>query len=430
MANLARVRYSADRQNPYTHIAAISADATRSAAAFTALLAAEPHVLPAGALSGLQKKFALLRSWQQTSLDLLAASVRGDIPRAVAAALLDHLPDHFGWKHHSHIHLESIDPPVFFRTDQAADGTILEVQCPGSGWGTHEIAQEYYADAGFECAQKTEALSRRFVNALSEHLGCPPIIQHLLDNSSDPAGERFFIQRARRGARYFGFDEVRPQDCNFVRTHDFFGLLTENFAAERLRSLGQGGCVYDLPPVALFDQKLLLAFPYWDETREHFSDEVRSLFPYTTIVTPEGLRLENGDWVTLEQFAALSRSKRKYFLKYAGADVARNWGSRAVFRLDTESRDKCLTRLCAAVEHYRMGERWIVQCDCPRDENISFITRAGEIETISAHSKHSTFYGPRGALGAKIVFEKYFKVHMSTESIMTVNLISGADHRR
>jgi hypothetical protein len=98
---------------------------------------------------------------------------------------------------------------------------------------------------------------------------------------------------------------VRPQDCNFVRAHDFFGLLTENFAAERLRLSANGTCVYDLPPVALFDQKVLLAFPFWDETRGYFSDDIRGLFPYTTVLAPKGVRLETGDWATLEQFSAL-----------------------------------------------------------------------------------------------------------------------------
>ena len=131
--------------------------------------------------------------------------------------------------------------------------------------------------------------------------------------------------------------------------------------------------------------------------------------------------------MTLEQFSALPKGRRKYFLKYAGANVARNWGSRAVFRLDTEAHDKCLARLRTTVERYTAGERWILQCDRPSDQEISFISRAGEIETTAAHSKHSTFYGPQGALGAKTLFEKFFKVLQSTESILTVNLLPDGD---
>jgi hypothetical protein len=345
----------------------------------------------------------------------------------MASSLLDHLPDHFGWGHHTKIELGFINPPLFFRTDQASDGTILEVQCPGSGWGSHEILQEYYADAGFECAKKTPALSVRFTAAVQAHLKSRPVIQHLLDNASDPAGERFFIHRARRGAAYFGFDNVRPQECNFVRAHDYFGLLTENFATERLQSLADGKSVYDLPPIALFDQKLLLALPYWDETRQHFDDAVRTLFPYTTVVAPHGFRLENGDWVTLEQFSSLPRGQRKYFLKYAGTDVARNWGSRAVFRLSDHSRDKCLMRLHAVTERYQAGERWILQSACPSSEDISFLTRDGEIATMPAHSKHSVYHGPEGALGKRSYFEHHYKVHMSLETVVRVDLLPKHD---
>jgi hypothetical protein len=407
--------------DPYARIDAISEEVSRSSATFSGLLASEPRVICPDAWAALENKHDLIRSWQQTSLRLLAASIREDIPRTIASALLDHLPQHFGWGHHARLDWQPVSPPVFFRTDQAADGTVLEVQCPGSLSGVHEIVHAYYSDAGFDCARKNEPLSALFAEALRSHLGRRPVVHHLLDNSSHPAGERFFIQRVRPHAAYFGFDkDVRPQDCNFVRAHDFFGLLTENFAAERLRRSADGTCVYDLPPVALFDQKLLLAFPFWDETRGYFSDAIRNLFPYTAIVAPGGLRLETGDWVTLEQFAALARGKRRYFLKYAGADVARNWGSRAVFRLGTETSEACLARLRAVVGQYETGERWIVQRECSSDEDVSFMTREGEIQTISARSKHSAFYGPTGMLAAAAMFETFFKVHMSAQTIVTV----------
>jgi hypothetical protein len=408
-------------QDPYARIDAISEQVSGSPATFSGLLASEPRIVPPELLAAQEKKYHLIRSWQQTSLKLLAASIRGDIPRTIASALLDHLPDHFGWGHHARLDWHPISTPLFFRTDQAADGTVLEVQCPGSLCGVFEIVHAYYCAAGFDEARRNKPLSARFAQALHAHLGRRPVIHHLMDNSSHPAGERFFLQRVRPAAAYFGFDrDVRPQDCNFIRSHDFFGLLTENFAAERLRLSADGRCVYDLPPIALFDQKLLLALPFWDETRGHFGDEMRGLFPYTTIVAPTGFRLETGDWTTLEQFSALPPSRRRYFLKYAGADVARNWGSRAVFRLDTETSEACLARLRGTVERYEEGERWIIQRECSSDEEVSFITREGELRTISARSKHSAFYGPAGMLAMGALFETFFKVHMSTQTIVTV----------
>lgn len=413
-------------ENAYARLAALSEEATRSPATFSGLVVSTPPLIPPGRWASLQGRHDTLRSWHRTSLELLAASVRGEMPRPIAASLLDHLPDHVGWRHHGQLPLRKVSTPVFFRTDQAEDGTVLEVQCPGSLWGVHEILLEFYADAGCEGARRTQPLSARFTEALRNKLGANPIVHHLLDNSSHPAGERFFIQRARRDASYFGFDAgVRPQDCNFVRGHDFLALLAENFAGERIRRLVKGESVYDLPPVALFDQKLLLAFPFWDETRQYFSDAVRDLFPYTTVLTADGLRLESGEWVTLEQFAALPRRRRAYFLKYAGSDVARNWGSRAVFHVGKLSSTACEARLRAAVDRYDAGERWILQREHASEEEVSFITRAGEIGMIVAHSKHSVFYGPDGALGVLMMFEDFYKVHGSSETITTVGIPPG-----
>jgi hypothetical protein len=410
----------------YARIVALSEEVSRSPATFSGLIASAPPRIPPARWASFQARHEVLRAWHRTSLELLAASVRGEMPRTVAASLLDHLPDHVGWQHHRQLPLRAVGTPVFFRTDQTADGTVLEVQCPGSLWGVHEILLEFYADAGAEEARRATPLSARFTAALRDHLGADPIVHHLLDNSSHPAGERFFIQRARRDVAYFGFDAgVRPHDCNFVRGHDFLALLAENFAGERIRRLAGGESVYDLPPVAPFDQKLLLALPFWDETRAHFSDVVRALFPYTTVVTPEGLTLESGEWITLERFATLPRRHRAYFLKYAGSDVARNWGSRAVYHLGKLSSAACRARLEATVEWYAAGERWIVQGECASEEDVSFITREGAVATTAAHSKHSVFYGPHGALGVLMMFEDFYKVHGSAETITTLGIPPG-----
>jgi hypothetical protein len=411
------------REDVYARIVAISEDATRSPAAFTGLLTPAPHRITAEEHATTQSRYELLRSWQRTSLELFAASVSGDLPPSIAASLLDHLPDHAGWPHHRRLPLHNAGTPLFFRTDQVKDGTILEVQCPGSLWGVHELLLEFYAENHCDGTRRMTPLSTGFTAAIRQHRGAEPIIHHLLDNSSHPAGERFFIQRARRAARYFGFDTgIRAQHCNFVRAHDFLALLSENFAAERIQRLIEGDSVYDLPPIALFDQKLLLAFPFWQETRAHFSDAVRALFPYTTVLAPDGIMLEDGTWATLEEFALLSRRERAYFLKYAGSDVGRNWGSRAVFHLGKLSRRACEDRLRDALERYSLGERWILQRECDSEQEVSFITRAGEIEAASGHSKHSIFYGPTGALGKLFMFEDFYKVHGSSDTITTIGV--------
>jgi len=151
--------------------------------------------------------------------------------------------------------------------------------------GVHEILREFYIEAAFDPVPNLAPLSVAFTDSLRSQVASRPMIHHLLDNSSHPAGERFFIQRARRHIPYFGYDsDVRPRDCNVIRAHDFFALLTENFAAERLERLRRGELIYDLPPIALFDQKLLLALPFSNQTRAFYGDEVRGLFPYSRLM--------------------------------------------------------------------------------------------------------------------------------------------------
>ena len=72
------------------------------------------------------------------------------------------------------------------------------------------------------------------------------------------------------------------------------------------------------------------------------------------------------------------------------------------------------------MEQYAAGERWIIQRECSSDENVSYVARDGEIRTISARSKHSAFYSPTGLLAAIALFERFFKVHMSAQTIVTV----------
>jgi hypothetical protein len=407
---------------PYTAIAELSEEVTRSRAAFTGLITPEPYRIAAREWRAIQARNAALREWHATALRLFAASVRGDGPPELSNALLQHLPEHVGWRHHRNIPLAEMNTPVFFRTDQTADGVIFEVQCPGSLWGVQELLREWYAESGDAAAQRAEPLAAGFVAEIERRIGQRPVIHHLLDNSSHPAGERFFIQRARRHAPYFGYDAVRPNDCNFVRGHDFFALLVENFAARRLQRLSDGSLLYDLPPVAIFDQKVLLSLPFDDETRGEYSDAVRALFPYTALLRPGGIQMEDGSRLTIAQFAALPRSRRAFFLKYAGSDVSRNWGSQSVYHLAKQSREVCESTLRTAVEAFDNGERWILQRACESHEPFSYVTRLGRIVTTRAHSKHSVFYGPGGALGSLVMFEDFYKVHGSDETVTTVGL--------
>jgi len=431
LPELIRLPAAAEGADLYETVAGLSDDVIRCPEAFTGLLASAPHEVGDDEWAQRWTRHATLRRWQATSLDLLAASLAGDAPPTVAAAFLDHLPDHLGWQHHRSIPVSDVRLPQFFRTDETADGKLLEVQCPGSMWGVHEILRDAYSVTGHEATHRLPVLSAAFCDQLQAVVGTRPIVHHLIDNSSHPAGERYFIQRARSGSSYFGYDRgVRPRECNFVRAHDFPSLLNENFVAERLEMTRAGAQLYDLPPVAFFDQKLLIALPFWEETRQYYDDEVRGLFPHTTVVTPQGILLETGEVLGIDRFCALPRRQRNFYLKYAGSDVTRNWGSRSVFHLGKLSQPACRALLTEAAGGYVSGERWIVQREQSSRMELPYLTRAGESDVARGHAKVSTFYGPGGPMAVLIMVESFYKVHGSTHTVTAVGALpwTAIDH--
>lgn len=395
---------------------------TRSDAGFNSLITAEPHTLDDAIWESFQRRYKIIKEWQATTLALFQQSLLSQIESDVADLILADLPPHLGAAHHHSLISTPPTTPVFFRTDEVTPGVLTEVQCPGSMWGTHEQLYDYYTVTGaLPTSWTEEPLSRRFAAGLERYLGRRPVIHHLLDNSSNPAAERYFIQKARRYIDYYGYDKgVRPLDCNFIRAHDFFALMAENHTQARLAAWRDDGLRYDLPPWVLFDKKIGIAFPFWEKTRAYYSDAVRQLFPYTQLVTPEGFFLEDGSWAKIDEFCALPRSARRYFLKYAGADVGRNWGGKAVFNLSKLSHEACQIRFDAVLGEYRQGHHWIIQKAHTSTTTVDYMAPGNEVRRMSAHAKLSGFYGPTGLMGILLMYERFYKVHGSKETVMTI----------
>jgi hypothetical protein len=264
---------------------------------------------------------------------------------------------------------------MFYRTDEAAPGRIVEIQCPGSLWGDWQLAWNFFQQQGIRQQLPSVSVAERFVADVLSSVGThPPYVHHLLDNASGPPGMRYFIACTRGPIKYFGLDEgVLQRDCTLIRTHSFFGLMAEDFAIPRLKQRAVGRILYDLPPVVLFDQKISLALPFLDETKGFYDDHARSVIVHNYPVSKDGFRVETGEWTSLEDFARRPRSGRNYFLKYAGCDVSINWGSRAVYNMANIGREECARRLSSAAEDYESGRVWVLQRGETLHEDISYI---------------------------------------------------------
>ena len=265
------------------------------------------------------------------------------------------------------------------------------------------------------------SLSAQFPKVLGHYLGRGPVIHHLVDNASQPHDARYFISRTREhGATYFSYDDVRPDDCNFVRSHDFVSLFHNNFAKARLEACDAGDCFFDLPPMILFDGKIILALPFWNRTREYYDDQVRDLFPYTQIITPDGFDLPDGPRISLTGFCDIPKGNRKYYIKYAGNDVALNWGSKGVYYAASLSGSKCRGLLRRVEADYGKKRYWIIQEAHRYPESISVMTRDKTKVDLESYAKFSGFYGPNGLMGIMVMHKRFHKVHGSPDTALSI----------
>jgi hypothetical protein len=374
---------------------------------------------------GFFARYEKIKKFQEQTLDLFHASLKGDAHPEIAELTLNELPEHFGREFHENLLSAKKSLPLFFRTDEVIPGKISEIQCPGSAWGLYEqvyqLLNSFESELGKSRLFNT-GLALNFTSALKSHLQSQPVVHHLIDNASIPAGIRFFIQATRkRGLKYFGYSKgITPYDCNFIRAHAFHGLFSDNFFKTRLNASFKGELSYDLPPNILFDEKIPLIFPFWEKTRRFYSREIREMFPFTELIRPDGFRLEDDSRITPEKFIDLPRKNRDYYIKYAGSDLALNWGSKGVFYAASLSKTKAKEIFDLIEKDYARKKYWIIQKGYARSEEATALTRENELSAVQCSSKYSGFYGPNGLMGILVMQRPFYKVHGSKNTIVSI----------
>ncbi|HEY3911230.1 MAG TPA: hypothetical protein VGM07_15260 [Stellaceae bacterium] len=418
MIDTAAARARDKSSDCYAFLERQSYEITRSLVGFTALITPMPDTLSAAQWENLAARYDTIKEWQATTLELFAASLAGQADPVIAELFLSEIPPYLVETHRSVVLSLPVETPVFFRTDEAMLGKIVEVQSPGSLWGTYEQLQDYYQAHGFTLGPE---LSERWTHVLTAKLGKPPVIHHLFNIFW--ASESYFAQKARRFVRYYAYDKgVRPLDCNFVRAHHYLVLVDESLFTRRREAWSAGCLHYDVPPISIYQQKLQMCLPFWPVTRHFYSDAVRELFPYTCLVTPQGMVLEDGEEISISQFCALPRRRREYFLKYGGPDMSKNWGAMAVYNLAKLSQRACLDLL----ERVIGGPGyWVMQRACTQTCEVDYVQRDLSVARLRGHPKYSCFYGPGGLLGVLNMYETFYKVHGSAETVMTIATPSG-----
>lgn len=310
--------------------------------------------------------------------------------------------------------------PVLYRTDQSLSGKIYEIQMPGSGWGDLVLIAKALERNGCQlpCSAKqfTEKYSNTIVRATQKET---PRVFHMLDAASEPAGMRYLFTQTRPRLQYWGIDsEVRMHEIDFITAHSAASLTTSNYFKSYISMLKEEKIVFGIQPNLLFDQKAIYLLPFDRRTRSEFRDEIRGIFPFTTVVEEGGFFDEKDNFVDLVEFANRRKSQKRYFLKYGGTDLSRNWGSRSVFRLDSMSKRECANLLSKVSGLAKKGEVWLIQEDVSRCMGINISDDIKKILKEKMHMKISAFYGGDSVLGVKVMARKHFKVHGNTDTLV------------
>ena len=397
----------------------------RADVGFTTLIASAPLRTSEDELAGFRARYERIKTFQATCRDLLRLSLEGDEDPEIAQCVVGEMPAHLAADYHRALTPEQDRTPVFFRTDESRSGRLSEIQCCGSGWGFVTQMQRLYRahpEVFGEAPRTAASFPTLFKEVLERYVSAPPVLHHLVDNASRPHGIRYFIQRTREaGLRYFGYDRgIKPEDVNFLRAHDFISLPTHNFFEDRMARCARGSFFFDLPPSNLYDGKIILAWPFWEKTRAAFPDEVRALFPHTAVIEEDGIELEDGERVTLDQFASIPSRRRTWYLKYAGTDIGINWGSKAVHLASTLSQVKCREMLDAIVADRARGRYWIAQRAVRELEPMEVIERNGTLRQTEVYGKLSAFYGPEGLMAVLGMHRRSHKVHGSADTIISL----------
>lgn len=324
------------------------------------------------------------------------------------------LPD-FCWK-----------KPIFIRTDQSVSGQIYEIQPPGSGWGDIPLISKALAACGHSIPESVRKYTDRYSQCIINTTGhSSPQVFHMLDSASAPAGMRYLFTQTYPKLRYWGVDsKVSMHKADYVTAHSPVALTASNYFNLYMKNASDGKLVFGISPNLLFDQKAIYILPFYRETKDLFSDEIRSIFPFTSFIENNGFWDERGSFIKLCDFIESPKSAKRYFLKYGGADLSKNWGSREVYRLDAFTRKGLKKTLDNINQLVKKGEIWIVQKDVSRisvDAVSTYLPTVMNLDDmIKMHIKMSAFYGDDGCIGVKLMARKHYKVHGQPDTIVGI----------
>lgn len=248
-----------------------------------------------------------------------------------------------------------------------------------------------------------------------------PKVHHLLDNASRPTLMKYFIQKIRQKYQipFVGYDNLTSSEANFIRTHSFAGLAGQNFFRKMINNEMKEPTEFDYPPTPIFDQKFPLALPFHKKTKHFFPNSVRDvILPSYLIDQDLSFCDQNENKVFLSTLLSKPRSTRDFYLKYAGQDTNRNWGSMRVRSLASMSKaafEKLSKEILNDLSH---GDPWIIQESA--SNKVSVPDFQNKEESVDEYIKYSSFFSNAGVIGRVAHTRKFYLVHGQEDSTMSI----------
>lgn len=315
--------------------------------------------------------------------------------------------------------------PLFGRADQPNLEKTIEMQIPGSGWGYMLGASNVFASICKDGQPWGEGLDVAFVRAMRELSGKEnPRVIHVLHNEGHLREAESFAQAcSQRGIQMeVSLREVPELDgVDVIRRPPLRDLLSFPGGGMTVELYLGGKIEMEPPPNLLYDEKAAMVLPFHPQTSRFYSDGVRELFPETHLVTRLNPPQFEGELIFWDEIPELSKSQRRFILKYAGSNPRTRGNARAVFNLQDSSRAKTEELIRCALDDWNLGEPWLIQRRIKEKFPVTLLAHEGNLCDVRWYARFNPMYylgdNPH-VTGGCATFRNFWKVSAGEDHLI------------
>jgi hypothetical protein len=314
--------------------------------------------------------------------------------------------------------------PALARADMSDLSSTVEIQVPGSGWGY--MTAVHSVTNGSSCLMGPTNGFGRAITSLSGNGKMPSA--YILYNDNHFHEVKYFCESCRNDdvALEMFFKSVpESSQVKFVRRPPLEDLVQYQGADKLIEAYFKREIVIEPSLSLIFDQKIAAAFPFDPRLRDYYSDEIRSIFPETYLIQNDVIPSFDGKLYKWDEIISLSRKKRSFIVKYAGAKKGLRAGGKAVYNLSDCSLAKAgeIVRYCLKDWHENRSP-WLIQKRVAKKFDVTFLDP--ELKEIVTKPYYAMFrpmylFDPKGSnpeiISHCALFRKEWKVHGSSDAV-------------